>query len=330
MSDLTDAVRPLETNKGSENLRCLVCSVEWEGGVVVSFLRLRQHRSFGAALCAGLLVGGGGMWVLRQRTELPFENTRGGALSALGGGADEGGEVDDPFVFSGLPGQVLRTRATDSTAEDRQVIWQFLKENFGSKSGSRDVNWFEADEALTWLRGASVASLEVEAGLIELAADKSLLEPLRCFALHHLGMWAEAHDVGFSTLERLRSLVEEQQTGATPTAALRVLNRVSSSPQSADWLRDLVVRLVGIDSCPSDQRVAALQIAVELGATEVEPFARLLVDPTRQHSERVNAFLAMGHLGNQETLRWIESQPEPLEILVKEARQAALRSLAGR
>jgi hypothetical protein len=296
----------------------------------VSLFGLRRHRSFGVALCAGMLVGGGGLWVLRQRTELPVEHTRGGPAGSLGGHAGEGIEVDDPFVFSGLPGQVLRTRATDSTAEDRRVIWQFLRENFGSESGSRDVNWFEADEALTWLRGASLAPLEVEAGLIELAADNSLLEPLRCFALNHLGIWAESHEVGFSTLERLRSLVEGRQTGATSTAALRVLNRVSSSPQGADWLRDRVVRLVGIDICPSDQRVAALQIAVELGAVEVEPFARRLVDPSRHQAERVNAFLAMGHLGNHDTLRWIEAQPEPLEILVKEARQSALRSLAER
>ncbi len=296
----------------------------------MSFHGLRQHRSFGVALCAGLLVGGGGLWVLRQRTELPGEHTRGVPLIPLGGRADEGSEVDDPFVFSGLPGQVLRTRASDSTAEDRQVIWQFLRDNFSGENGSRGVNWFEADEALTWLRGASFAPLEVEEGLIELAADRSLLEPLRCFALHHLGMWAEAHDVGIPTLERLRSLVEARQTGATATAALRVLNRVSSSPQGTDWLRDRVVRLVGTDVCPSDQRVAALQIAVELGAAEVELFARRLVDPGRQHAERVNAFLAMGHLGNHDTLRWIESQPEPVEILVKEARQSALRSLAGR
>ncbi len=289
----------------------------------------RGRKQFGKALVAALIAGGVGLGIVREAAVAPCREE--GAEKPVpdrGGIAVRGEEVD--IEFPDLVLQVLRTDANESSEGDRRVIWDYLGESCRVE-GRRGVNWLEVDEALTWLRGALATAPELEGMFLQTASDTGLLEPLRCFALHHLGAWAERRCVEVSTVIQLRSLAESSQSGAVGAAALRVLNALRSSSDENQWLRGRILQLLNAKATgPSEQRVVALQIAVELEAGEVEPFARELVSPSCQQAERVAAFLALGHLGDRETLRWIKSQPEPFEAIVKDAKGIATSRLAGR
>ena len=281
------------------------------------------------ALSAAMLVGGTALWFSRNSEERFFGGT--GVVSGARGGSgarvwNQQELLEDPPCVA----QLLRSEASNSTLEDRKLVWMFLRQECGAEGPGRSVDWFAADEAFTWLRGAEVAAPEIEAELMSLGGDQSLSEGLRCFALQHLGMWAEGHPLGARTVAQLRAATGEALAGGVGGLALRVLNRMKTSSAEEEWLRVRVSELLEAVDCPTEQRVAALQIAVELGAAEVEPFARKFVEPGRQVVERVNALLALGRLGNQETLRWLMSQPHPHEALVLEARERALLFLAKR
>lgn len=291
----------------------------------------RGRKHFGLALVAALLASASVSGLLREREGIFRHKPRLESDARGSGGAGArpvGGEVEElPDPVS----QILRADANDSTPEDRGIIWQFLRETCVERRRVAGVNWMEVDEALTWLRCASPAAPETEEALLEIASDDTLLEPLRCFALHHLGVLADTQRVESSTLVRLRSLAEAPEGGATGSAALRVLNRLCSSPCEFEWLRRRVLQVLDEETVgPAESRVVALQIAIELGAREIEPHARRLVSAGRQHAERVAAFHALAQLGNRETLLWIHSQPEPFEVLVKDARQTAISRLADR
>ncbi len=290
----------------------------------------RGRKNFGLALGTALIAGGVGLGILREAGVVTRPEVGEVQMAAERAGP----VVPDEDVFVETPDlvwQVLRTDANQSTVEDRRVIWNFLRQSCRAEERRVGVNWMEVDEALTWLRSAEATVPELEGTLLQTASDSALLEPLRCFALHHLGVWAQRHSVEFSTVMQLRWLTEFSQSGAVVSAALRVLNELRSSPDEEEWLRMRILQLLDEKAGgSSEQRVVALQIAVELGAGEAEPFARGLALTSRQPAERVAAFLALGHLGDWETLRWINSQAEPFETLVKDAKRVATMRLAGR
>ena len=285
-------------------------------------------RSAGLALIAALLVGGTATWLSRSRGErISFE--RGVASGPRGGGAAVlEVDLEEKPEISAWMGQVLRGEAKDSTVDDRRLVWMFLGKCSEVATPVQSVDWFGVDEALTWLRGAVDAAPEIEVGLTNLGCNRSGSESLRCFALQHLGMWAEEHPLGEKTVAQLRLATGEMLAGGVSGAALRILNRTRSRPAEGAWLRARVLELLENEDSPTEQRVAALQIAVELDAIEVEPVARRLAEPRQQVAERVGAFLALGRLGNEETLRWLNSQPQPVETLVLEAKERALLQLA--
>lgn len=269
------------------------------------------------------------MWFLRSRGEQTLFET-GEVSGAQGWGVAGARDQNDlPEGSTGVT-QLLRSEANDSSLEDRRLVWMFLREGCGVETPGRSVDWFAADEALTWLREAVDAAPEIEVELMRLGGDRSLSEALRCFALQHLGMWAEGHPLGAGTLAQLRVAAEDALAGGVGGAALRILNRQRVLPAEEEWIRTRVLELLKAVDCSTEQRVAALQIAVELEAGEVESLARRLTEPGRQIAERVNAFLALGRLGNHETLRWLSAQPLPHEALVSEAREKALLALAKR
>jgi hypothetical protein len=286
-------------------------------------------RRPGAALLAALVAGGAASWILRNEGEGISLERR--AVSAdRSGGVSLAVDSEDASGVSSWVREVLRRDANGATSEDRQLLWTFLRGCCGSENGEQSPQWFDADEALTWLRGATGVPSEVESGLTSLGGDLSLSEAIRCLALRHLGMWAEEQSLGVETVVKLRAVTGERLARGVGAAALRVLHRMRSSSGDRDWLRARVLELLEDGDCPLEQRVAALQVAVELDAAEVEPVARKLVAPGRQVVERVSAFLALGRLGNGETLQWLRMQPQPVEALVLEARERALLNLAGR
>jgi hypothetical protein len=281
------------------------------------------------AVCTALLAGGAAVLLVRSARE-PFSPKPLAVSQVQAGVAAVEGDLETQGNIAARVEQTLRGEANDSTLEDRSLVWRFLRESFGASTLSPGVDWFAADEALTWLRGAVGAGPEIEAELMRLGGDRSLSDSLRCFALQHLGMWAEEHPLCHGTVEELRVVTGEVLASGVSGNALRILNRCRSLPAEEQWLRTCVLGILENPDCPSERRVAALQIAVELEALEVEPVARKLVEPSRPVAERVSAFLALGRLGNRETLRWLGSQPRPLETLVLEARDRAFLNLEKR
>jgi hypothetical protein len=278
-----------------------------------------------------MFVGGTTAWFLQHRGVRFFSEADGVRLSRSGGaGVGEGGD-QEPFLRhpSGVA-ELLRGEAKDSSMADRRQVWTFLREYCGGETPNSSVDWIAVDEALTWLRGAVEAAPEIEAELAGLGGDRTLPEALRCFALQHLGMWGEEHPLGADALAQLRAAAGECAAGGVGGAALRILNRLKVLPEDEEWLRGRVLEVLAVVDCSTEQRVAALQIAGELEVAEAEPLARRYAEPGRQVAERVNAFLALGRLGDRETLRWLGSQSLPHESLVLEARERALRNLAKR
>ncbi len=293
------------------------------------WMEIWRRRRPGLALLVALLVGGTAAGFLRYRGQR-FFSEMGGVSSAQVGVVEDGGASEGQLEGANVVAELLRSEANDSSIEERRQVWTFLRECCGENTPGRSVDWVAVDEALTWLRGAVDAAPEIEAELMRLGGNRSLPETLRVFALQHLGMWAEGHPLGAETLAQLRAATGELAAGGAGGAALRILNRLRVLSEDEEWLRGRVCELLAAVDCSTEQRVAALQVAVELEAAEVEPLARKLAEPGRQVAERVNAFLALGRLGDHETLRWLGSQPPPRESLVLEAKQRALRCLAKR
>jgi len=314
---------------GHENVFEAPEAMNAESGWIAKLSEAWSRRRAGAPLFAALLAGGVAAWTVRDKgTGIPseprevFADQSGGVSIAVGSGESEG---SPSWV-----GEVLRRDAKGATSEDRRLLWMFLRGCCGAETGGRSPEWFDADEALTWLRGAPGAAFEVESGLRSLGGDQSLSESLRCLALMHLGMLAEEQPLGLETVVQLRAATGERLARGVGAAALRVLHRMHSPTGDNEWLRARVLELIKDGSCPPEQRVEALQIATELDVKEVEPFVREIVDPSRQVAERASAFLALGRLGNGETLRWLRMQPQPVEALVLEARERALLNLTKR
>jgi hypothetical protein len=285
----------------------------------------RQRRP-AMALWAALLTGGAAVWFLRIKgegvsVEASVVSVELRQTTALVSDSEE--PFDTPIW---LP-EVLRKDPEGSTTEDRRLLWEFLRKCCGVENGGRNPDWFEADEVLCWLRGAYEAASEVESELVNLGGNPSLLGSIRCLALNHLGRMSEERVLGVETVAQLRSATGERLARGVGAAALRVLHRMRSSSGDREWLRARVLELLEDADCPPEQRVAALEVAVELDAGEVESIARKLVDPRRQAAERVSAFVALGRLGNGETLRWLRAQPLPVEALVLEARERAVLNL---
>lgn len=269
------------------------------------------------------------MWVLRDKGE-EISSESWVVSAGRNDGVSVGGDLEDFPRHSSWVGEVLRRDVNGSTSQDRQLLWRFLRESCSAENGGRSPEWFDADEVLTWLRGAPGEAAEIEAGLMHLSLDQSLSGSLRCLALRHLGMWAEEHPLGEETVVQLRAATGARMESGVGAAALCVLHRMRPSSGNKDWLRARILELLEDGNCPPEQRVAAFQIAVELNAAEVEPVARKFVAPSRAVAERVSAFLALGRLGNRETLQWLRVQPLPIEVLVLEARERALLNLANR
>jgi hypothetical protein len=297
-----------------------------------TFSRMKEAwRRRGPGLVLGVALAAGGLtaWMLPNRPSgIPPEKqlVQRFSISGAGGGVEE---VEEPF-FPERIAEIVRVDPSASTVEDRASVWAYIRETCRVGVSSGGVDWFGIDEALTWLRGASVAPKEIESGLMHLGENPLLLEMLRCLALQHLGAWAEEHQTGAAVAEDLRAIAGDPQSGAVGCAAFKILHRIRSGPEDSLWLRDTAMQWMQREDCAPERRLAAIEAAVDLHVSEAEPNARKLIAPSRLVAERVGGFLALGELGNGTTRQWILDQPVPTEVLVAEARKIALTKLAKR
>jgi hypothetical protein len=226
--------------------------------------------------------------------------------------------------------QMLRSDAREATFADRRRVWMFVSECGAKSSPNPTVNWLGIDEALFWLRGATQVPDEIETGLMRIGAAMDASESLRCFALQHLGVWSEENPMSETTIAQLRVVACDTSAGGAGALALQVLNLRRTSRSDEEWLVSKIAGLLAGNGSSLEQSVAALQIAVDLGAAELEPLARKFAPVGRHVFEQVSAYFALGRLGNTHTLKWIEDHPLSDNALVKEARELAVKSLLHR
>ncbi len=287
------------------------------------------RRDLGVALGASLVVGAVAVAGLHKnmRASLQVRDQGGGTAHVAKGFHDPGAETPGPpeWIL-----QMLRSDARDASFADRGRVWMFVCECGAKLSSNHAVDWLEIDEALFWLRGATHVPEEIETGLMRIGAATDAAESLRCFALQHLGIWSGENRMSETTLAQLRVVACDTGAGCAGALALHVLNLRRSSRADDEWLFSKIADVLSNEGSCLEQREAAFQIAVDLGASEMEPLIRKFAAVGRHVSEQVSAYFALGRLGNAQTLRWIGNNPVPDSALLQEARERALNSLQHR
>lgn len=226
--------------------------------------------------------------------------------------------------------ETLRTDPRGTQEEDRSRVWLFLKEAEGWKTENETEWLLGADEALSWLRGATQAAAEIEKDLCSLVLAQNLPSSLREYALQHLGLWAEEHASGVGVLETLKQAFLSEKTSALAGIALAGLYRSRFSTQEAAWIQTSSLALASSTTANPRARTAALQILAQSGVREAEPIARALLSKGATIDEKISALGVLGSIGNAETLGWLTSFAKDPEPLTATAHQQALRLLRSR
>ena len=242
--------------------------------------------------------------------------------------ADEGGEptARTPAVVA----EVLRRAPQDATDDERALVWGFLRDaSQGSAEG--EALWLVgADEALSWLRGATQSGDEVETGFVELVQNTKIPAALRDFALQHLGIWAEEHAAGPLVLLALQTLVTAESASPLAGHALQALCRSCFAPNAVLWIRRAALQLATNPNAHPQSKIAAIEAAGHCGFEEIEPPARELLIHAQTVTERITALQVLGWVGSRGTLEWLETQPLFTEVLTAAAQKQALRTLRQR
>lgn len=226
--------------------------------------------------------------------------------------------------------EVLRRDPKDATGEERALVWGFLRDA-SQWSAEGEALWLVgADEALSWLRGATQSGDEVETGFVELVQSTRIPPALRDFALQHLGIWAEEHAARPRVLEALQTLVTAESTSPLAGHALQALCRSCFAPDAVLWIRTAALQLATNPNAHPQSKIAAIEAAGHCGFEEIEPPARELLTHAQTVTERVTALQVLGWVGSRGTLEWLEPQPLFTEVLTAAAQKQALRTLRKR
>jgi len=268
-------------------------------------------------------------------TPLAKENGTTPAAKALQAGYETGGPVADELEENAartpaVVAEVLRRAPQDATDDERALVWGFLRDA-SQWSAEGEALWLlGADEALSWLRGATQSGDEVETGFVELVQSTRIPAALRDFALQHLGIWAEEHAAGPRVLEALQTLVTAESTSPLAGHALQALCRSCFAPDAVLWIRNAALQLATNPNAHPQSKVAAIEAAGHCGFEEIETPARELLAHAQTVNERVTALQVLGWVGSRGTLEWLEPQPVFTEILTAAAQKQALRTLRKR
>jgi hypothetical protein len=238
----------------------------------------------------------------------------------------EENEARTPAVVA----EVLRRAPLYATSEERTLVWGFLRDA-SQWSAEGEALWLVgADEALSWLRGATQSGDEVETGLVELVQSRRIPAALRDFALQHLGIWAEEHAAGQDVLRALQTLVTAESASPLAGHALQALCRSCFAPDAVLWIRNAALQLATNPNAHPQSKIAAIEAAGHCGFEEVEQPARELLTHAQTVNERVTALQVLGWVGSRGTLEWLKPQPVFTEILTAAAQKQALRTLHQR
>jgi len=246
-------------------------------------------------------------------------------------GAPVADEWEEPTARTpAVVAEVLRRAPPDATSEERALVWGFLRDA-SQWSVEGEALWLlGADEALSWLRGATQSGDEVETGFVELVQSTRIPPALRDFALQHLGIWAEEHAAGPRVLQALQTLVTAESASPLAGHALQALCRSCFAPDAVPWIRRAALQLATNPNAHPQSRIAAIEAAGHCGFEEIEPPARDLLTRAQTVTERITALQVLGWVGSRGTLEWLDQQPPFTEVLSAAAQKQALRTLHQR
>jgi hypothetical protein len=226
--------------------------------------------------------------------------------------------------------EILRTDPRGSQIEDRNPVWAFLQKQEGRASGMESEWLLGADEALSWLCGATQAAQEVETGLIALALDSQLCAPLREYALQHLGQWSEEHTAGPKVRDALKNVITNAGDSSLAGTALAALSRSCFENSDHDWLQSEALRLASSENAHPMSRSVALQLLAQSRTPEAEPLARALLRKGGTVPEKISALQLLGQVGTADTLGWLDAFSEETEPLTAAEQRKTMLLLRSR
>ena len=226
--------------------------------------------------------------------------------------------------------EVTRIDPRGSAREDRDLLWNYLN-RLGHEASEKEADWLMgADEAMTWLRGAEGAALEVENGLVELALNAQRPTALREYAIQHLGSWAEAHQAGPRVLEAFKTMAGESPASRLSVLALAALFRSAFAHQETEWISRISSKLAANTDENPFVFCTALEILGGLRHPDAEPLARQILQQSSTVAGRICALQVLGFVGDKSTHQWLEARAQEAEPVAAEARKRALLEMARR
>lgn len=246
-------------------------------------------------------------------------------------------EVAQAIHISAAPpliASILTTDPTESTPESRAVVWAFLRQAWNYDAATEGDWLLGVDEALSWLgRSASrgdqtEVSEELSTGLTGLAANSSLPESEREFAIRHLGAFCSNHQCSFDALRVLSGVLQEDSRRPLCGVALQAIAQTSTE-HAPLWgmVRHRAHTIASNPAAHVRNRIAVFELVAARGWTEFEPLICERLCIAQRVSERVVAFQTLSKIGDDNTRSWIETLPVENDALSAAAREVALKRL---
>ena len=246
-------------------------------------------------------------------------------------------EVAQAIHMSAAPpliASILATDPSESTPELRAVVWAFLRQAWNYDAATEGEWLLGVDEALSWLRRSvsggdqTKVSEELSTGLTGLAANSTLPESEREFAIRHLGAFYSDHQGDFDALRVLSGVLQEDSRRPLCGVALQAIAQTGTD-HSPLWgmVRHRALTIAANPSAHVRNRIAVFELVAAKCWTEFEPVICERLCIAQRVSERVAAFQTLTQIGDDDTRRWIETLPAEKDSLSATAREAALQRL---
>jgi len=246
-------------------------------------------------------------------------------------------EVAQAIHLSAAPPLIASILATDpskSTPESRAVVWAFLRQAWNYDAATEGEWLLGVDEALSWLRRSvsrrdqTKVSEELSTGLTGLAANSTLPESEREFAIRHLGAFYSNQPCDFDALRVLSGVLQEDLTRPLCGVALQAIAQTGTE-HAPLWgmVRHRALTIAADPSAHVRNRLAVFELVAAKCWTEFEPVICERLCIAQRVSERVAAFQTLTQIGDDDTRRWIETLPAEKDSLSTGAREAALQRL---
>lgn len=294
-----------------------------------AFLQFLGRRTL-YVVCGGLVAGlltlgmwqSGRLWI--SRIAAPRDGERWERLDA---NADS--SLSKQVIrFEPVVLEILRLPAECASSEERRLVWSALR-GLRAEHGEVDAEGtLLVDEALTWVRSAGAGD---EAGLLlGLVCERGLVRAVREGAMQHVGRWMESHPMKASFVDALEGVVVGEK--GTPIAGMALLGVALSDAASErqDWLAVRVREIASARESHCAARVSAMEVAVRMGLAGFETVAREWSGERYTALERIEALQYLGAYGDVETLRWMEGQSVPTDLLILEVWRGTMKKLRTR